>query len=273
MRIVKYFLSAMVGLTLYLVTLQRPYAIALASKAAGGNVPCPWGHLISLPFSEGRFVELQTGAGRLLRLQTIDANWEIERIQSDSRPFWIKMAGGKQTLAYAISEQQWIAESSPRLRVRDGDVVVDVGARVGIFADVALRRGAAKVILVEPDPVNAECIRRNFESEIHSGHVILIADAPVRSVDEILRRIGVERVDFIRIDAGGREREALRGASETLAKWKPRLMLGMHHRPDDQAVLRGLVLAANPKYREFCAVCSSLEESDSGVVPYAVFFE
>lgn len=39
-----------------------------------------------------------------------------------------------------------------RLRIGRDDVVLDVGAHVGLFSERAVRRGARRVIAVEPDP-------------------------------------------------------------------------------------------------------------------------
>jgi len=61
-----------------------------------------------------------------------------------------------------------------RDHVKPGDIVLDCGAHVGVFTDIALRRGASKVVSIEPDPTNLECLRRNFPSEIASGRVIIV---------------------------------------------------------------------------------------------------
>ena len=77
-----------------------------------------------------------------------------------TRPFWIKKNGtdldGEHLLAFVIAEQQWISEAAPDCSVRKTDVVLDIGAYIGTFGDDALRRGATKAIMVEPDPVNVE---------------------------------------------------------------------------------------------------------------------
>jgi FkbM family methyltransferase len=46
--------------------------------------------------------------------------------------------------------------------VRAGDVVLDCGAGIGLFARQALKRGARTVIAIEPVPENLECLRRNL---------------------------------------------------------------------------------------------------------------
>lgn len=246
-----------------------------------------------------------------MRVEKVDDTLGIELIHTPTRSFWVKKDGtamdGRALIGYVIAEQQWIAESAKDYNVRAGDVVVDVGAHVGTFGDDALQRGAAKVIMVEPDPLNVECIRRNFASEIAAGRVVVVAEGawsttdslrfsigvansgtgslvipeidhreievPVRPLDDMLQSAGISRVDFIKMDIEGAEREALKGAAKTLARWQPRLMLDMYHRSDDAAVLPRVIREANPRYRSYCAICATArQDSEHRIVPYATFF-
>src|SRR5438105_3354969 len=50
---------------------------------------------------------------------------------------------------------------------------------------------------------------------------------PVRPLDDILQSIGAAKVDFIKMDIEGAERDALKGAARTLRQFKPRLMMDM----------------------------------------------
>jgi FkbM family methyltransferase len=255
---------------------------------------------------------LKERAGQQLSVIQSDPKLGIEQFRTTTRPFWIKSAGtkydGQKLLAFVIAEQQWISESATPYNVRPGEVVVDVGAHIGSFGDDALRKGAAKVIMVEPDPVNVECIRRNFSEEIASGKVVVVPEGawskvdtlkftlgvtnsgagsfvmpdghgqemqvPVRPLDDILKNIGVEKVDFIKMDIEGAERDALKGAARTLAQFKPRLMMDMYHRPDDEIVLPQVIMSLNSAYKMTCTSCA--REEDEGktyrVIPYATFF-
>src|SRR5450755_2916657 len=59
-------------------------------------------------------------------------------------------------------------------RLRPNDVVVDLGAHVGVFTRYALYRGASCVIAFEPEPFHFECLKRGFADEINAGRVHLI---------------------------------------------------------------------------------------------------
>jgi hypothetical protein len=79
----------------------------------------------------------------------------------------------------------------------------------------------------------------------------------------------LSRVDYIKMDIEGAEREALRGAEETLRKYRPRLMLDAYHRPDDATVLPGLMRRV---YRGYVATCGPCQLEDNRLIPHAIFF-
>lgn len=56
------------------------------------------------------------------------------------------------------------------------------------------------------------------------------------------------KVDFIKADIEGFEREMLKGATETLKTQQPILSLCTYHLPDDPEVMEQIILKANPNY-------------------------
>ena len=311
MRVLRIAIALLGGLLLYAVIFQRDLATAMVSKAAGGDQPCPWSRMLRYPWETERFSELQNSARRELWVEKDDPQLGIELIRTRGRAFWIKKQGtdldGRALLAYILAEQNWIVENAPGQSVKPGNIVVDVGAHVGSFDDDALRRGAAKCILVEPDPVNVECIRRNFPREIEQGKIVIVPEGawssrstlefatgvansgtgsfvlheagaktisvPVRPLDEILSDLGIGRVDYIKMDIEGAEREALKGMAATLLHSKPVLMIDSYHRSDDDVVLPRVIHEANPAYNAVCATCSPDRLGNrQRFVPYAVFY-
>jgi len=169
--------------------------------------------------------------------------------------------------------------------IRSEDVVVDIGSQIGTFTRFALGKGAGKVIAIEPDPTNNACFKRTFENEIAEGQVILIeaalwesagimkfvvssrsdagsvasefdprfkasriVDVPTVTLDDIVRTQNLARVDFIKWAIGGATRPALRGAHQTLSRFRPRMAMLTNYSPDDPVVLPRLVLEALPSY-------------------------
>jgi FkbM family methyltransferase len=313
MRTLKTGLALFTGLLLAGLIFARPVFLAAAAKAVGMDQPCPWGPLLRFPWTLDTFNRLQGEETAGTKLLQEDAELGLQQFTTLSgRPFWIRKTGeladGQRTLAYVLAEQRWIAEAVPEHTVKRGDIVVDVGAHIGTFDHDALLRGAAKCILVEPDPLNVETIRRNFAKEIAEGRIIVVPEGawssnstlefstgqassgtgsfvlgepgstkisvPVRPLDEILAELGIEHVDFIKMDIEGAEREALRGAKNTLRRDKPVIMLDSYHLSDDAEVLPRVIQEANAQYSSGeCALCSpDRHGKHEKFLPYALFF-
>ncbi|MDR0409176.1 MAG: FkbM family methyltransferase [Spirochaetaceae bacterium] len=69
------------------------------------------------------------------------------------------------------------------------------------------------------------------------------------TLDKFVHEQGLKRLDFIKADIEGAERDMLKGAKETLREFAPRLALCTYHLPDDPEVLEALIKEANPHYR------------------------
>lgn len=293
------------GLIVWLLTGQH---MPLAAKL-GGNAPdCSWGRALTTLPDGAMFRVIQQGLEPFVSVKTVDGKLDIELVQSPERSFWIPRGdshywGGKHLLTYLLAEHTWVGRTNPRNIVRSGNIVLDCGAHVGVFTHMALRRGAAKVVAVEPDPLNLECLRRNFAQEIASGKVVVFPkgvwssatvlvlsesklnsgsnsfvgegggekiEMPVTTIDNLVSELGLPRVDYIKMDIEGSEREALKGAQATLRKYRPRLMIDAYHRPDDPLVLPAIIRQAHSDYASFCGPC---ELAGQRLIPHAMFFE
>ena len=69
------------------------------------------------------------------------------------------------------------------------------------------------------------------------------------TLDDFVKENNLERVDFIKADIEGFERNMLMGAQETLKNFAPKLALCTYHLPDDPEVMSKLIMQANPKYK------------------------
>jgi FkbM family methyltransferase len=197
--------------------------------------------------------------------------------------FWGTEADGRELDLLALEQAGGSIYERRPVTVHDSDVVIDVGAHLGTFTRVALRRGARLVVAVEPHPVNTTCLERTFAPEILEGRVRLVKaaawhspgsltfdlgnasqvghvtaaagphDVSVRAVtlDQIADELRLDRVDFIKMDIEGAERDALAGARRLLAAYKPRLAICIYHAPDDREAVPRAVRAANESYRTF----------------------
>lgn len=95
------------------------------------------------------------------------------------------------------------------------------------------------------------------------------ADGPIETVelrtetiDALVARGAVPRVDFLKIDVEGADVGVLEGAAETLREHRPRLALACYHKPDDLVRFPDLVDALGLAYRWYLQ-CSTMTEVDT----------
>ncbi len=280
---------------------------AVYLKLNGRASHCSWLRTLLYEQDRERESDIAGAMNNRVYLAGQDAVRNIGLFDTGGRAFWIKRQGqqadGKALLSYLLTEHLWMKQINPENSVLKGDIVLDCGAHVGTFVDQALDQGAEKVVAIEPEPVNALCLRRNFASEIERGRVVVVEkgvwsspgsielhvsdqnsgmnsviDAtgssvvrmPVTTIDLLVRELGLARVDYIKMDIEGSEREALRGGTETLRRWHPRLMLEMYHRPDDLIVLPGILYSAFPGYRSDCGPCEL--NSENQLRPHVMYY-
>jgi len=173
----------------------------------------------------------------------------------------------------------------PSIHIRSGDVVLDCGGHIGTFARFALERGARQVISFEPEPSNAACYRINLEKEIQKGRAVLIEaglwDEPgslmfapdtignsgsgivgqvgqheirTQTIDLVAEDLGLDRVDFIKMDIEGAERRALAGGAYVLKRWAPRMAICTYHAEGDADAIQKVVRNARPTYQSVADV-------------------
>jgi len=100
-----------------------------------------------------------------------------------------------------------------------------------------------------------------------------VIEVPVSRIDALVQRLGLARVDYIKMDIEGAEREALSGARNTLAKHRPTLMIESYQRPDDMEVIPDIVSKAYSGYSLSCGPCQPLNESSRTIVPHVIYFQ
>lgn len=189
---------------------------------------------------------------------------------------------GERILPFLMGEQRSDIYEPAGHQVQSGDIVLDCGANIGVFTRKALSRGARLVVSIEPAPQTANALRRNFDSEIRSGRVIVYQkgvwdkDAemelgvheanqgensvvfsegatskirvPLTTIDAIVADLKLPRVDFIKMDIEGAEKQAILGGKSTIRRFRPRLSISSEHLPDDFIAIPALVREVDPRY-------------------------
>jgi FkbM family methyltransferase len=149
--------------------------------------------------------------------------------------------------------------------------VIDVGANVGFYTRHFARwvAGSGRVIAIEPDHDNFMQLRRTLErgggsavtqlieaaaaessgplrlqrNPVHPGDHRIAEDGieiPGCSIDDVLQGLHWPAVSLIKIDVQGAELRVLRGARQTLQRFRPALFVEI----DDQALNRSGATAA-----------------------------
>lgn len=145
--------------------------------------------------------------------------------------------------------------------LKKGDTVIDCGAYYGLFTLYAAKMvgNSGKVIAFEPDPFNYKNLVANIkynrlsnviaiQEGLWSKEDLLDFDAcgtqdssfqnenftcrttvRVTTLDTYLDKLGVAKVDFIKMDIEGAEIEALKGASKILLNSPAHLAIATYH--------------------------------------------
>jgi FkbM family methyltransferase len=159
--------------------------------------------------------------------------------------------------------------------LKPGMNVVDIGSNIGYYAllEARLVGPSGKVVAIEPMRENARQLIQNVEANGYKNiviHQLGIADrngmeemnvseksnwhtlgpvpwpttqrqVPVSTLDALVKRLSLERVDLIRMDLEGYEITVIKGMLWTLRKYGPRLLVEIHpHIVGAQSILKYL---------------------------------
>ncbi|MDR1614937.1 MAG: FkbM family methyltransferase [Campylobacteraceae bacterium] len=162
--------------------------------------------------------------------------------------------------------------------VKEGDIVIDVGAWIGDFSAYATSKGAVayafepvhdtfqilketvklnnnKIYPIQKGLGDKECELLIYKDLYNSGTNTIIPKEnrtketiAITTLDKFVKENNINRIDFIKADIEGAERDMLKGAAWVLKNFAPKLAICTYHLPDDPQVLEKLILEANPNY-------------------------
>jgi len=191
----------------------------------------------------------------------------------------IKIGGYYLNTEVLPAVQAWVLnqyELIGKCEVSPGSYVIDGGAYKGETSFWFLSKGAEKIYSFEPDSncfsLLSENIKRNrvpdkiipikkalsnkvgIISFIATGVGASKLDAECKSqenieavtLDSFVKKEGLPRVDFIKLDVEGAELEVLEGAVESIKKFRPKMAISVYHKPEDIITIPKFILKLIP---------------------------
>ncbi len=281
----------------------------VAEKAVGLQPYLSWDDVGLAAFGSGHCYDYESKQAELTRPIELLAEDEVDgrsfrHFRTQLGDSWLAEKDGRESLTWLV----WEIDVDEAYRghgetILPGDVVVDAGAHVGVFGRWALKQGAKSLIAIEPNPDNIICLERNFKDEIAEGRVTIVKagiwdekaqlelkihdhitsrstlmgmsgmshsiSVPVLPLDDVLAGLGVENVDFIKMDIEGAEQRALAGARRTIERSRPRMALCTYHEEDDPVAIPEAVLNIHADYRIHG---KQFDMNDLDVRPKILFF-
>jgi len=169
------------------------------------------------------------------------------------------------------------------VKLNKDDIVIDAGANIGLFSMFCSQKEVEKVYAFEPQKKVVKLLEKNILlnnlsdlieiipvglsdknedcslSHSNFGHAagsIVIQRNEIDDIEKIhcitldnwANENNITKIDFIKADIEGAERNMLSGATEILKKFAPRLAICTYHLPDDPMVLKNIIVNANPNY-------------------------
>ncbi|MEM8736671.1 MAG: FkbM family methyltransferase [Planctomycetota bacterium] len=90
---------------------------------------------------------------------------------------------------------------------------------------------------------NAEQTNPGFSlNQVDAGMI------PVRTVDSLVAKGEIEKVDFIKMDIEGFEMKALAGAEKTIREMRPKLAISAYHKPEDYFAIANWIASLDLGY-------------------------
>ncbi len=161
------------------------------------------------------------------------------------------------------------------INLDENSIVIDAGAYIGAIS-VMLKSLVNTVYAFEPSKKNYKFLLKNINLNKNlPGKIIPINLAlyskkanlsfnqngiiskiiekgdknNATTLDDFVKENDIKKIDFIKADLEGSEREFLQGAKNTLKNLQPSLAICSYHYKDDPIILKKLILDINPDYK------------------------
>lgn len=166
------------------------------------------------------------------------------------------------------------------------DVVIDCGANIGLFSILASLKGCItyaiepdkktcaimeqvkilnnmdfkifqlalsdkneeKDFYIHPDNCAVATFKRNIVNKNPKPETFLTEKIQCQTLDNFVYGNKIKKIDFIKVDIEGSEKEMLKGAKQTLKEFSPMLSIAAYHYDDDIKEITKLIKDINKNY-------------------------
>lgn len=132
---------------------------------------------------------------------------------------------------------------TPEICIKEGDVVVDAGAREGDFALLFIDR-IKKLYLFECDPRWVRALKLTYKEYLNKVTIIpkLLSDKVSEYEITLAEAIGDEKISFLKMDIEGAEVKVLQASKEILANNDIRCAICCYHRKNDRIDIEQILM-------------------------------
>jgi FkbM family methyltransferase len=247
---------------------------------------------VKLPLNNQKFwhdlSELEKNKYETNEIGFVLGGWKLSRFEMEKFGFPINLYSFIPAVycTFCARQYEYISTNNQKIRVEQGDIVLDIGACSGdtalYFADRI--QGKGLVYSFEFIPSNLNILRKNLNLNSELSKLIKVIEKPVWSqtgkklkyidngpgskvtfddlkefngvtdtisIDDFVKENNLSKVDFIKMDIEGAETHALKGATETLLRFKPKLAIAIYHSFDDFVEIPLFLNSLNLNYRLF----------------------
>jgi FkbM family methyltransferase len=167
------------------------------------------------------------------------------------------------------------------VRVNKDDYIIDAGANIGMFSTYYSNKvgNNGKIFAFEPIPKIYEILvnqnkrlkyknvvnimgglyktigkttfnysEENMGGSTHNSKGDSI-EVMMDTIDNFVKINNIPKINLIKMDIEGAERNALIGATETIKKYKPKLSICIYHLPDDPEVIKNIITNIRSDYK------------------------
>lgn len=246
---------------------DRIYALAEKYEVYAPDVPVVGDGLFDTEYLKENAEKIFTVRSMLADEYSMEVFDKLINYRLSGKPSFLRSAESAEAEAFGL------------LNIGKDETYVDLGAYTGDTAEKFLSlcgREFRKIYAFEPDSRSFSKLRRRLymltPEQLEAHNAIAwnedceldfvqkagrssaitgkgrIVKTQARSVDSVLNG---EKATLIKLDVEGCEKQALIGATKTIGKYRPKLILSLYHRNEDYFELPLLVHKLNPHYKMY----------------------